>query len=143
VSTSLHQPTLGFRLAAATNIVGVLVFSWGLTNERLTELSPIVFSRFGLISIMLWGMAYWAVASSYLAVPFLVAVFAIEKLIYVITWVIWIEEHGGELPSLFAEAPLTATFFSIYGLIDLAFGLFFAFTAMQGVRRKPDSREQA
>jgi len=140
VSTSLYQPTLGFRLAAATNILGVLVFSWGLTNERLTELSPIVFSRFGLISIMLWGMAYWAVASSYLAVPFLVAVFAIEKLIYVITWVIWIKEHGGELPSLFTESPLTATFFSIYGQIDLAFGLFFAFAAMQGFRGESKPR---
>ncbi len=124
----------GFRLAGATNIIGVLVFSLGLTNERLIELSPIVFSRFGLISIMLWGMAYLAVANSYHAVPSLVSVFAIEKLIYVITWGMWLKAHGGDLPLLFAESPLTAIFYSVYGLIDLAFGFFFAFAAMQGFR---------
>ena len=87
-------------------------------------------------------MAYWAVASSYLAVPFLVAVFAIEKLIYVITWINWIKEHGEDLPSLFAQSPLTATFFSIYGLIDLGFGLFFTFAAVQGIRSKSDLPKQ-
>ena len=124
----------GFRLAGATNIVGVLVFSLGLTNERLIELSPIVFSRFGLISIMLWGMAYWAVATSYRTVPSLVGVFAIEKLIYVITWGMWLKAHGGDLSVLFAESPLTAIFYSVYGPIDFVFGLFFAFAATQGYR---------
>ena len=59
----------GFRLAGAANIVGVLLFSLAFTNERLIELSPAVMSRFGLISIMLWGLAYFSVASSYTRCP--------------------------------------------------------------------------
>ena len=91
----------GFRLAGAANIVGVLLFSLAFTNERLIELSPAVLSRFGLISIMLWGLAYFSVASSYSAVPFLIGVFALEKLIYVVSWLVWIREHGQELSAPF------------------------------------------
>lgn len=126
--------SLGFRLAGAINIVGVLIFSVALTNERLIELSPVVFSRFGLIAIMLWGMAYLAVTTSYNAVPYLVGVFAMVKLVYVVTWVVWMQQHGHLLSPLFAESPLTAVFYSIYGPIDFSFGVFFAYVALRGFR---------
>ena len=126
----------GFRLAGAANIVGVLVFSLAFTNERLIKLNPAVLSRFGLISIMLWGLAYLSVASSYTAVPFLIGVFALEKLIYVVSWLVWIREHGQELPSLFTESPLTATFYTFYGPNDFIFGVFFAYVAMRDLRAK-------
>lgn len=125
---------LGFRLAGLTNIVGVLTFSLAFTNARLGELSPVVFSRFGLVSIMLWGAAYLAVATRWRAVPALIAVFAIEKLVYVVTWIEWMSQHGGELSPLFAESPLTATFYLIYGPNDALFCVFFAAVAWKAWR---------
>ncbi len=127
---------LGFRFAAAGNIGGVLVFSQAFSNDRLVSLSPVVFSRFGLLSIILWGLAYLAVASAYDRVPNLVALSAAEKGLYVATWLVWIRSHGGELPRLFTVSPLTATFYLIYGPTDLLFGLFFAFVALRVFRSR-------
>jgi hypothetical protein len=123
--------TLGFQLAAFVNIVGVLVFSKGFSNATLVSRSPIVFSRFGLLSIVLWGLAYLAVAQDHERVPRLVAVFAIEKLVYVGTWVAWIARFRGELPRLVSESPLTGTFYAIYGPTDLVFAVFFAAVALR------------
>ena len=46
----------GFLLAGAVNIGGILLFSKGLTNAYLKELDPQVFSTFGLVGILLWGL---------------------------------------------------------------------------------------
>ncbi len=121
-----------FVLAGLVNIVGTLVFSTGFTNDYLTELYPAVFSWLGLIAIMLWGAAYIAVAKSHRQVPALVGVFVAEKLVYFGTWVLWL---GGAHPSLgeiFGKSMLTGAFYASYGLIDLAFGLFFAWTLLGG-----------
>ena len=126
---------LGFRVAGLTNIIGVLVFSLAFTNERLMSLSPVVFSRFGLISVMLWGAAYLAVATRYDAVPSLAGIFAVEKLVYVVTWVMWLQDHGQALKGLVSEAPLTGVFYAIYGPLDFAFGVFFAYVAVRYARR--------
>ena len=128
--------TKGFWLAAAFNVIGVLVFSKFFTNSLLSSLDPIVFSWLGLISIMLWGFAYWSVAKSYQFVPHLLLVFFVEKMIYTMTWVMWLNKNGSTLPSLFSESPLTATFFSIYGAGDFAFGLFFLWVAIKGLQRR-------
>lgn len=127
---------LGFVLAGVANIGGVLLFSLGFSNARLTELSPVVLSPFGLLCIVLWGLAYLSVARGYRRVPWLVAVFALEKLIYAYTWVDWMREHGAQLPGLFADSPLTAVFFVIYGPNDLLFGLFFAAVAAMRLWRR-------
>ncbi|MBA3530765.1 MAG: hypothetical protein H0T73_02435 [Ardenticatenales bacterium] len=119
----------GFQLAGLMNILGIPFFSLGFTNRYLTELYPEVFSTFGLIVIILWGLAYIAVAQSYLQVRTLIAVFAIEKLVYVISWVFWLMAHGAELPTIMANSPITGMFYVIYGLNDLLFGLFFAWVA--------------
>lgn len=122
---------LGFKIAAAVNILGILVFSLGFTNEQLVALSPVVASRFGLICIMLWGFAYLAVANTYQYVPALIGVFAIEKLVYVVTWLIWMQEFSHDLPRIYVESPLTATFYAIYGPNDFLFCLFFAYVAIK------------
>jgi len=132
-----RQTVLGFRLAAAANVLGVLVFSLGFTNRQLTSLSPVVLSRFGLVSIVLWGLAYLAISEAADRVPGLVAVFALEKLVYVVTWIVWMGRFGAELPRIFSEAPLAATFMAIYGPNDLLFGLFFAVVAWRGLRASP------
>ena len=70
----------GFLLAGAVNFGGVLLFSQGLTNAYLSELYPQVFSTFGLVVILLWGLAYVATAGIYRQARWLVGVFAVEKL---------------------------------------------------------------
>ncbi len=116
----------GFVAAGAVNILGVMLFSKGMTNDYLSGLDPQVFSSFGLKVIMLWGLAYLAVAGCYREARWVVAVFALEKLLYVAAWVIWMSEHGSELPVIFETSPLTWTFYVIYGPNDLLFGVFFA-----------------
>lgn len=126
--------SLGFQAAGLVNVAGVLLFSRGFTNAALTAHSPVVFSRFGLVCIMLWGLAYLAVARRYDQVPLLVAVFAVEKVVYAVTWVSWMSRFGSELPRLFSESTLTAVFYAIYGPNDLLFGIFFAAVAFETLR---------
>lgn len=114
-----------FLLAGLYNIGGILVFSLGFTNTLLTTLYPEVFSWLGLVAIILWGLAYASVANSYAAVPWLVAVFALEKMVYVGTWVYWHARHWGQFGDIVSQSPLTAMFYAVYGAGDLGFGLFF------------------
>jgi hypothetical protein len=122
--------TKGFWLAGAYNVFGILLFSRLFMNPLLAAVDPAVFSWLGQLSIVLWGLAYWAVAKSYHRVPTLVAVFAFEKFVYTLTWLRWLSEKAQTLPSIASESPMTAIFFSAYGAGDLLFGLFFAWTAL-------------
>ena len=116
----------GFLIAGSVNIVGGLLFSKGLTNAYLSGLQPQVLSTFGFIGIMLWGLAYLAMAGSYRGARWMVAVFVVEKLVYVAAWLSWISAHGSELSTIFETSALTGTFFVIYGPTDFFFGVFFA-----------------
>ena len=80
----------GFIAAAVANISGVLLFSKGLTNTVLMETDPVVMSSFGLIMIMVWGLAYLAAAFTQANLKWFAAAFAVEKLVYVICWLTWI-----------------------------------------------------
>jgi hypothetical protein len=124
-----------FWAAGAYNITGAMVFSALFTNILLTSLDPVVFSWLGLVSIILWGCAYLSVAKSYAAVPLLLLVFFVEKMIYTATWLGWLAKNGGSLPALFSESPLTATCFLIYGGGDFAFGVFFLWLAIKCLRK--------
>ena len=48
--------------AALANIGGVLLFCKGFTNTVLNEADPTVFQIFGLLMIMVWGVAYLGAA---------------------------------------------------------------------------------
>ena len=126
--------TRGFLLAGCVNFFGTLLVSRCFTNRVLTSTDPVVFSNFGLIAIMLWGMAYVAVSKSYQTVPYVVMVFMVEKFIYAIAWVLWLARSGHQLPSLLSDAPLTGTFFLTYGAVDFLFGVFFAWVACRTLR---------
>ena len=52
----------GFIMAAGMNIGGVLLFSRFFTNPVINELDPVVMSNFGLLMIVIWGLAYLASA---------------------------------------------------------------------------------
>jgi hypothetical protein len=128
--------TIGFLLGGAVNVLGTLLVSAGFTNRTLTSLDPVVFSNFGLVAIMLWGLAYVAVSRTYHLVPFLVLVFALEKLVYTILWIRWISRFGDQLQGIATQAPMTAMFFRGYGLVDFAFGVFFACVAIATLRQR-------
>lgn len=124
----------GFWLAGAYNVFGILAFSMFFTNPVLAAVDPTVFSKSGQIAIVLWGIAYWSAARNYRIVPLLVLVFACEKLLYSITWLLWLLAKGSTLPAIASESPLSALFFAVYGAGDFAFFLFFAWVAWQGRR---------
>jgi hypothetical protein len=128
--------TKGFLIAGCVNFFGTLLVSRGFTNQLLTSLDPVVFSHFGLIAIMLWGMAYVAVSKSYHTVPYVVMVFMIEKFVYAIAWLLWISRSGHQLSGLLSDAPSTGAFYLTYGPVDFLFGVFFAWVACSTLRAR-------
>ena len=125
--------TRGFVLAGAVNVFGMLVVSKLFTNSLLSSTDPAVFSWLGQVAIVLWGLAYWAVAKPFRHVPYLVMVFCIEKMVYTVCWILWLVHNGHLLTTIAAESPMTAMFFGMYGAGDLAFGLFFGWVALKGL----------
>ena len=114
---------VGFLLAGLVNIIGILIFSLGFTNTYLMRLYPQVFSFFGLVVIILWGLAYIAVSKSYHRVRWLIGVFSVEKLVYTISWILWLSQNN--LVSVFEKSLMTGLFYASYGLLDIVFGIFF------------------
>jgi hypothetical protein len=114
----------GFIAAALMNIGGVLLFSKAFNNPTINQFDPVVMSNFGLLMIIVWGLAYLGAAFVTTGVKWLAGAFAIEKLVYVLVWVFWIQDHS--LASVYQQDLLAGVFYSIYGLNDLIFMLFFA-----------------
>ncbi len=113
----------GFIAAGLMNIGGVLLFSRGFSNAAINQADPVVMSNFGLLMIIVWGLAYLGAAAITSNLKWLAAAFALEKLVYVLAWGHWIS--GNSLASLFAQDRMAGMFYSIYGLNDLVFMLFF------------------
>ena len=113
----------GLIAAAVANISGALIFSRGFTNTAINQADPVVMSNFGLLMIMVWGFAYLSAASIRSNIQWLAAAFALEKLVYVVVWVKWLSENS--LTQLYAKDAFAGAFFSIYGLNDFVFMLFF------------------
>ena len=117
-----------FLSAAFANIVGVLVFCKGFTNTTLNEADPVMFSNFGLLMLMVWGLTYLAAARYAPKVPLVALAFAVEKAVYVMCWIRWINNHKDTLPELFAQDLFAGLFLSIYGGVDFIYMLLFAWT---------------
>ncbi|MGR4017266.1 hypothetical protein [Vibrio harveyi] len=115
---------LGFIVAAMMNIGGVLIFSRGFNNPVISEFDPMVMSNFGLLMIVIWGLAYLGAASITSGVKWLAGAFTIEKLVYVFVWLQWIQ--GNSLGAVYEQDLFAGIFYSIYGLNDFVFMLFFA-----------------
>jgi hypothetical protein len=113
----------GLIAAAIMNIGGVLVFSRAFTNVAINNADPVVMSNFGLLMIVVWGLAYLGAATINSKIKWLAGAFAVEKLVYVLVWVMWLSKNS--LASLYSTDLFAGIFFSIYGLNDLVFMLFF------------------
>ena len=119
----------GFIAAAIMNIGGVLTFSRAFTNTTLMETDPVVMSWFGLLMIMVWGLAYLGAAFSTGNIRWLAGAFAVEKLVYVAVWLKWLSAHS--LSAVYSQDLFAGIFYSIYGLNDAAFMLFFAWVLLR------------
>ncbi|MDP3250886.1 MAG: hypothetical protein Q8M77_03130 [Hydrogenophaga sp.] len=128
----------GFIAAGVMNIGGVLLFSRAFTNNAITEADPIVMSNFGLLMIAVWGLAYVGAAMASTGIKWLAGAFAIEKVVYVGAWLLW--HSNNNLMALYSKDVFAGIFFSIYGLNDLGFMLFFAWVFFSASAEELETR---
>lgn len=124
----------GFIAAGLMNIGGVLIFSRLFTNSAINNADPVVMSNFGLLMIAVWGLAYLGAAFIDANIKWLASAFALEKLVYVVVWVMWLSNNS--LAQLYAKDFFAGAFYSIYGLNDFVFMLFFAWVFLLQHRRE-------
>lgn len=128
----------GLIAAALMNIGGVLTFSKVFTNQAINNADPVVMSNFGLLMIIIWGLAYLAAASINCRIKWLAAAFALEKLVYVVVWLNWMLENS--LSSLYSTDLFAGVFYSIYGVNDFIFMVFFAWLFLRSDTSLPAER---
>jgi hypothetical protein len=116
--------TKGFILAGVMN-ASVLVFSRLFSNTTIAEFDPVVMSNFGLLMILIWGLAYMSVSKHYDRVKWLVGVFALEKFIYGCVWINWHIDNN--ISEVFEIDKMAGVFYAIYGINDWMFFAFFLF----------------
>lgn len=116
--------TKGFIIAGIMNM-SVLVFSRFFTNSVIPESDPNVMSNFGLLMIVVWGLAYISVSKNYDKVKWLVGVFAVEKIIYGVIWIRWMLANN--VSDIYSNDKMAGIFYSIYGINDWVFFIFFSF----------------
>jgi uncharacterized membrane protein len=124
----------GFVLAGLMNVMGVFTFSRMFSNPVIPQFDSNALSNFGLLMIVIWGMAYISIAHNYYKVKWIVLVFAVEKLIYGIHWTNWITNN--DLSDVAEKDKMAGVFFAIYGVNDWIFFLFFLIVFIQLVRSK-------
>lgn len=113
----------GMYLSGMMNIAGVLVFSRLFTNEAINKANPVIMSNFGLVMIVVWGLAFLAMASKWEHLKWVIGAFAIEKFIYGYTWTKWL--MNSDLSSVYKEDAMAGLFYTIYGLNDWLFCIFY------------------
>ena len=122
----------GLIAAGLMNIGGVLVFSRAFTNSAINGADPVLMSNFGLVMIVVWGLAYLGAAAITSSIKWLAAAFAVEKLVYVVMWLTWHSQNS--VTQLYAKDFFAGVFYSIYGLNDFVFMLFFVWVFFRQVR---------
>src|SRR3970282_959146 len=114
--------TQGFIIAGLMNLT-VLIFSRFFTNPTIPEFDPVVMSNFGLLMIVLWGLAYMSIAKNFRDVKWLLGGFFVEKIIYGYVWINWILNNN--ISDVYKKDTMAGIFYSIYGINDWIFFVFF------------------
>jgi hypothetical protein len=122
---------IGFYAAAAFNIVGMLVFTRLFTNDVLFATDPSLFSRQGCALVIIWGLAYLAQSLSWRVAPWISAVFAVEKVFFAGSWLVWMMGNAHRLPEIAAEDTLAGSFYGLYGIGDALFAGFFVWAFLK------------
>ena len=125
--------TKGFIISGLMN-ASVLISSRLFTNPVIPEFDQNVMSNFGLLMIIVWGLAYIAVAKHFYQVRWLVGVFAIEKFIYGYVWINWLLKNN--LSDVYAKDSMAGTFYASYGINDWIFCVFFLFVFIRSFSAK-------
>ena len=125
--------TKGFIIAGLMN-KSVLIFSRLFTNKTINEYDQVVMSNFGLLMIVIWGLAYISVAKNFQFVKWLVAVFALEKLIYGCVWINWLLHNS--ISNVFEKDVMAGLFYATYGVNDWIFFIFFSLVFFQLTKAK-------
>lgn len=123
----------GFILAGIMNC-SVLLFSRGFTNKTINTYDPDVMSNFGMVMILIWGLAYISVAYKFQNVKWLVFIFAIEKLIYGCVWLQWMTTN--DVSIVYDEDKMAGIFYSIYGINDWLFCIFFLYVFIKLLKQR-------
>lgn len=126
----------GFILAGLANIVGILIITRGMTSDTLATADPTLFSNFGILMIILWGLAYIGTSRFATTSVLLPATFALEKLAYTVAWVLWTADHGDTVAAITERDFLGGLFLGSYGINDGLFFIFFAAVAVINLRRR-------
>lgn len=121
-----------FVVAGLLNTVGLLIFNWFYTNQNL-EKEPI-FVIESQILIHLWGFLYIAASVKWEQLPWINLILAVEKAVFFIFWCLYIGSH--ENTGHF----MTDLFYTIYGPVDLAFGIVFAYASVIAFQKQPQPR---
>ena len=124
----------GFIIAGLMNC-SVLVFSRLFTNSTIPAYDPEVMSNFGLLMIVIWGLAYASVAKNFYNLKWLVAVFAIEKIIYGVVWIHWMLNHS--VSEVYGQDIMAGIFYAIYGINDWVFFVFFLWVVLRLHNSRP------
>eukprot|EP00977_Amphora_coffeiformis_P013490 scaffold3571_cov176-Amphora_coffeaeformis.AAC.6 len=133
---SMLQPWNIGVAACGYNMI-LLAVNLGFSNAgAIAAMNPNMFSPFGQLMVLVWGLAYlavgWDCGSSGGGIWL---VFALEKLCYVVGWIQWLatndsftivsdawKEGGG-----FSTQLLAPFFHGVYGSGDALFGSLFAY----------------
>lgn len=113
----------GIYLSGIMNIGGVLVFSRFFTNKVINEADPVTMSNFGLLMIVVWGLVFLAIVPKWEHLKWVIGVFVIEKIIYALTWSKWLMSN--DLSSVYKKDTMAGIFYTIYGLNDWLFCIFY------------------
>ena len=122
----MNKITVCFWLAALYNSC-IILFSKGFSTD-LGLIDPL-FSPDGCIGVLLWGAAYFALSKSYESVPDMAFVFCVEKAFYGFHWLFWMFDNYQGLPDIVSADPISGAFYTIYGIGDLLFMVFFGWVA--------------
>ena len=127
--------TLGFIIGGLVNLGTTLTF---VIPNHLGKLYPMVFSLFGIIAIILWGLAYISVSKSYAKVRMLLLVFAVEKAVYVGAWIYWLAKQRTILdePGVVSNG-FDKFFLNGFGVVDFAWGVFFVWVFITTGKKQP------
>jgi len=114
----------GYIAPGLMTIGGVLLLSRAFTNTAINNADRVVMSSFGLLMIAVWGLAYLGAAAISSNIKSLAGAFALEKLVYVVVWLMWLSNNSHA--QLYAKDVFAGAFYGIYGLNDFVFMVFFA-----------------
>ena len=140
----IFTPRVVGLLAGLVNF-GSLAFNGCFTaRAEIAAPNPNVFSTFGQLMILVWGVAFAlaGVSDDGNGTPSKVwLAFALEKTCYVAAWVIYTVEYSHDLAAMRhalgagnLQGLLVPAFHMLYGPVDFTFLLLFAHLGMQSMR---------